>query len=329
MADTSVIRWGILGTGGIARKFAADLQLLPDATLHAVGSRAEERANTFGDRFDVPQRYGAYADLAADPDVDIVYVATPHPSHHADARVCLAAGKAVLCEKPFTLNADEAADLIALARERGLFLMEAMWTRFLPVFGDVQRLLDAHAIGEVQLVQGDICAHRAFDAGHRLFNPELGGGALLDLGVYPISLASQVLGPPDAVTSSAVLGATGVDEQSAYVLRYDSGAMAVLAASFRTNGPREIVISGTGGRIRIHARWWCATTITIERDGQDAETIARPYEGHGYQFEAAHAMDCLRAGRAESPVMPLGETLQIMQTLDRLRAPWGLVYPGE
>ena len=329
MPDASPIRWGILGTGKIAHLFADDLQLLPDAELAAVGSRSQERADTFGDEYDVPHRFGSYEALAEQADVDVVYVGTPHPSHVADARLCLQAGTPVLCEKPFTLNAGEAEALISLARERGLFLMEAMWTRFIPAVVELRRLLDGGALGAVRFVQADFCIHRPFDAEHRMFNPELGGGALLDLGVYPISLASMVLGAPGEITSSAVLGETGVDEQSAYLLRYEGGALAVLASSVRVDGPREVVISGTEGRLRLHRPWWYASRLTVEREGEAAETIAYPFEGHGYQFEAAHVAACLREGRTESPVMPLDETLAIMRTLDRLRAQWGLVYPGE
>lgn len=323
------IHWGILGTGKIARAFAADLALLPDAVLHAVGSRTDERAQAFGADFDVPHRHGSYGALADDGEVDVVYVATPHPSHAADVRLCLEGGRAVLCEKPFTLNASEARALVEEARARSLFLMEAMWTRFLPAVVELRRLLQEQATGRVHLVQADLSARRAFDPAHRIYDLALGGGALLDLGVYPVSLASLILGPPDALASTATLGTTGVDEQSAYVLRHAGGALAVLTASVRVDGPNEAVVSGENGRLRVHAPWWHPTRLGLERADGTAETWSFPFEGSGYQFEAAHVGDCLRAGATESTVMPLDETVAIMETLDALRAPWGLTYPGE
>ena len=323
------IRWGILGTGKIARAFAADLALLPDAVLHGVGSRTAERARAFGAAFDVPHRHGSYQALAADAEVDVVYVATPHPSHVADVRLCLEEGRAVLCEKPFTLNAAEARALVALARARGLFLMEAMWTRYLPAVVELRRLLQEQAIGRVHLVQADLSARRDFDPAHRIYDRALGGGALLDLGVYPVSLAALVLGPPEAMTSIATLGTTSVDEQSAYLLHHTDGALAVLTASVRVDGPKEAVVSGEAGRLRLHAPWWHPTLLSLERAVGTVETWAFPFDGGGYQFEAAHVGHCLRKGMTESPIMPLEETVAIMETLDALRASWGLTYPGE
>ncbi len=210
------IRWGILGTGNIAHLVASDLQLLPDAEIAAVGSRAQARADAFGDEFDVPQRFGSYEALVTGGDVDVVHVASPHSHHVEHATMALEAGCAVLCEKPLALNADGAARLIATAREQDQFLMEGMWTRFLPVMDDVRRVVE-NELGEVQVLRADIGFHQPFDPEHRIFNPALGGGALLDLGVYPMALAFECFGPPDDVTSSVVLGETGVDEQCAVV----------------------------------------------------------------------------------------------------------------
>ncbi|PSQ90902.1 MAG: gfo/Idh/MocA family oxidoreductase [Bacteroidetes bacterium QS_4_64_154] len=322
--------WGILGTGTIAHLVAEDLALLPNAELTAVGSRAQERADAFGDTFDVPHRYGSYEALVANPDLDVVHVASPHSAHLKHATMALEAGCAVLCEKPLALNAEQAERLIATARRRDQFLMEAMWTRFLPVMDDVRRLVhDEQALGDVHLLQADIGVAQSFDPTHRLFDPALGGGALLDLGVYPLAFAFDLFGPPDTVTSSAVIGETGIDEQCAAVFRYDDGTQAVWHASVRADAGRTCVLAGTGGRLRGTRAWWKGAPFELTRDDGTAETWARPYEGNGYQFEAAHVMHCLRAGRTESPRMPLDESRALLETMDALRNEWGVTYPQE
>ncbi len=322
--------WGILGTGNIARLVAEDLALLPDAELTAVGSRAQDRADDFGDTFQVPRRYDSYEALVDDSDLDIIHVASPHPAHLEHATMALEAGNAVLCEKPLTLNAAQAEDLIDTARTENQFLMEAMWTRFLPVMEDVRRLVhDEQVLGDVQLLQADIGLTHPFDPTHRLFDPALGGGALLDLGVYPIAFAFDLFGPPDTVTSSAVLGETGVDEQCAAVFRYDDGTQAVWHASVRADAGRTSVLAGPDGRLRGSRAWWKGAPFTLTRSDGSTETWARPYEGNGYQFEAEHVMNCLREGRTESPVMPLDESHSLLETTDTLRDEWGMTYPQE
>jgi predicted dehydrogenase len=323
------IRWGILGTGRIARTFARGLALLPDAVLVAVGSRSQATADAFGDTFDVPRRHASYVALAGDPDVDVVYVATPHSLHRDNSRLCLQAGKAVLCEKPFAINAGEAQDVIALARKNGCFLMEAMWTRFLPVLEKVRHLLGDSAIGEVRMLIADFGFDAPFDPQSRLFDPHLGGGALLDVGVYLVSLASMLFGPPTRITGMAHLGQTGVDEQAAVTLGYEGGQLAVLATAIRTRTPQEALLAGTEGHIRIHSQWWHPTTLTLSIHGQEDDVMHLPFEGNGYSYEATEVMDCLRAGKLESDLMPLDETLAIMRTMDHIRAQWGLRYPME
>ena len=324
------IRWGILGTGGIARLMAADLQLLPQADLVAVGSRAQARADAFGDEFDVPRRYASYEALVTEADVDLVYVATPHTYHAAHATLALEAGHAVLCEKPLAINAAEAQALIATARAEEQFLMEALWTRFLPAMVDVRRLVtEERVLGDVHLLRADIGVVHPFDPEHRLYNPALGGGALLDLGVYPISLAFDLLGPPDDVVSSAVVGTTGVDEQCAAIFRYDDGRMATWNASVRADIGRTCAIGGTEGRLEGRRAWWKGAPFVHTRPDGTSETYARPFEGNGYQFEAAHVMRCLRNGRLESPVMPLDESHALLQVADALRREWGVRYPQE
>jgi predicted dehydrogenase len=322
-------RWGILGTGNIASQFARGLQSLANAELVAVGSRSQSSANTFGDTFAVPRRHASYAALAADPQVDAIYIATPHSLHLENMLLCLEAGKAVLCEKPFTINAAQARTAIDLARRRGLFLMEAMWTRFMPLMVDLRRLLADGVIGDVRMIAADFGFRTAFDPQKRLFDPALGGGALLDVGVYPVSLASMILGRPNRVAGLAELGATGVDEQAAVTLGYPDGRLAVLHTAIRTRSPHEAVIMGSDGFIRLHPRWWYPTTLTIDRPNQPAETREYSYEGNGYNYEADEVRRCVAEGKTESDVMSLDETLAIMETLDAIRAAWGLKYPME
>lgn len=323
-------RWGILGTGNIAHLFASDLALLPDAELVAVGSRAQARADAFGNRFDVPRRYDAYEDLVADSELDLIYVATPHTYHAEHAAMALEAGTPVLCEKPLAVNVNEAANLIETARRRDLFLMEAMWSRFLPVMDDVRRLVtERDALGDVEVAQADIGLVQEFDPDHRLFDPSLGGGALLDLGVYPIAFAFDLFGRPDEVLSSALVGETGVDEQCAAIFRYDDGPQFIWHASVRADAGRTCVLAGPGGRLRGRRAWWKGAPFELTRADGTTDTWMRPYEGNGYQFEAAHVMRCLRDGRGESPVMPLDESRAILDVTDDLRGEWGVQYPGE
>ncbi|MGH8969295.1 MAG: Gfo/Idh/MocA family protein, partial [Actinomycetes bacterium] len=316
------------GTGGIARSFAADLALLPDAEVAAVGSRSTAGAQDFGGRFDVARRHSSYADLVNDPDVDVVYVATPHPYHHGAARLAIDAGKAVLVEKPFTIDAAEAVDLVGAARARGVFLMEAMWARFLPHMARVRSLVTSGALGEVRSVVADHGQWFEADASHRLFAPGLGGGALLDLGIYPVSFASMVLGTPRRVTAVSEPAFTGVDAQTSVLLQYGSGAHAVLTTSLEAVGPNRAVVVGTEARLEIDATWYAPTTFTVtSRSGSQIEHFEEPHEGSGLRHEAAEVMRCLRAGAVESDLMPLDETVEIMRTMDEIRRQIGLTYP--
>jgi predicted dehydrogenase len=327
MADQ--IRWGILGTGNIAHQFARGLKSTPDAKLLACGSRSQESADAFGDMFNVPRRYDSYAALTHDPDIDVIYIGTLHPFHAENALLCLDAGKAVLCEKPFTMNAREADHIIRRAREGGLFLMEAMWTRFIPAMVKVRELIAAGVIGGVRMLTADFGFRFEFDPQHRLFNHELGGGALLDVGIYPIALAASLLGKPTEIVSQAHIGDTGVDEQSALIFKYAGGELALLSSAVRTETPQEACIMGTNGMIRIASRWWMPGQFRLAVQGQPEQVFDLPFEGNGYNYEAAEVGRCLRAGLLQSPVMPLDETLAIMRTMDTIRAQWGLVYPGD
>jgi len=311
-----VIRWGIIGTGGIASTFAADLEFTDSGTVAAVGSRRAGSADAFADRFGIPGRHAGYEALVAHPEVDAVYVATPHPMHHHDALLALRAGKHVLVEKPFTMTAAEAEELVAEARARGLFLMEAMWARFLPHMREVQRLLADGALGEIATVHADHSQWFAEDAEHRLFAPELGGGALLDLGVYPVSFASMVLGEPDRVAAIADPAFTGVDAQTSILLGYASGAHAVLNCTLRALGPTRAAIVGTEARIEIDGAFYQPVAFTlIPREGEPQRMFDPPDEG-GLRHEADEVARCLGEGLLESPLMPLDETVAIMRTMD-------------
>jgi predicted dehydrogenase len=324
------IRWGILGPGTIARRFAAGLSVLPDAELVAVGSHSPERAEQFGAEFNAPHRHTSYEALANDPDVDAVYVATPHPMHKDNTILCLRAGKAVLCEKPFAVNRGEAEEMVRVAREEKRFLMEAMWTRHVPAIRRARQWLVEGAIGEPRILQVDFGFRATLNPEHRLFAPELAGGALLDVGVYCVSLASMVFGgAPERIASMAHLGETGVDEQAAMLLGYRGGAMAVLYTAVRTETPHEAYILGTEGQIKIHTPFWRTTHVTLTVQGQVVEDIELPYDGTGYNCEADTVGQCLRAGKLECDLMPLDESVSIMGTMDQLRAQWGLRYPME
>ncbi|MBX2998537.1 MAG: Gfo/Idh/MocA family oxidoreductase [Caldilineaceae bacterium] len=323
------IHWGIIGTGNIASQFARGLAVLDDAQLVAVGSRSVESANRFGDLFDVPHRHSSYESLAHDPDVDIVYVATPHVYHADNSLLCMGAGKAVLCEKPFTVNGAQAQTVIDYARQHGIFLMEAVWTRFLPHMEQVIGLVQDGAIGQIKMVQANFGFRTEVDPSSRVFDPALGGGSLLDVGIYPIYLAHLLLGAPDEIRTLAHLGETGVDEQAAVLFGYQGGPVAVLSSAIRAALPDTVVIAGDAGQILIHERWWAPSSFTLQRDGHDAETFNPPLEGNGYNYEAAEAAYCLRAGGAESAKLPLDTTLAVMRAMDEIRTVWGLRYPVE
>jgi predicted dehydrogenase len=313
-----MLRWGIIGTGAIARAFAAELTRTDSGRVAAVGSRSLETAQAFG----AGRPYGSYEALVSDPEVDVVYVATPHPFHHANARLALEAGKPVLVEKAFTINAEEARDLVRLARERGLFLMEAMWTRFLPHMAEIRRILEAGELGEVVTVLADHGQWFALDPAFRLFAPELGGGALLDLGVYPVSLASMVLGTPNRVVTLSTPAFTGVDGQTSILLGYPSGAQSVINCTSSAVSPTKAAIVGTDARIEIGQRWYGQTAFDyIPRGGEP-----RRYEAgvpSGLRFEADEVARCLSEGLLESPLMPLDETVSIMETMDEVLAQAG------
>lgn len=312
--------WGLIGTGGIAETFAADLMFTDSGRAVAVGSRHMDSANRFADAFDIPNRHASYEELIADPDVDVVYVATPHPMHHANALLALRAGKPVLVEKAFTMNAAEARDLVATARAERLFLMEAMWTRCLPHIAEIRRLLADGALGEIVTVTADHGQWFARDPGFRLFAPELGGGALLDLGVYPVSFASMVLGTPDRIVSLIDPAFTGVDGQTSMLFGYASGAQAILTCTSSAKSPTRGAIVGTDARIEIEGDFYAPTSFTLITRAGDPTYFEAPDEGRGLWYEAEEVARCLREGLLESPLMPLDESVSIMETMDAVLA---------
>lgn len=325
----TTIKWGIAGPGGISSQFAKDLAFAQGAELVAVGGRNLEKARKFAEEHGVSRAYGSMEELAQDSEVDIVYIGTLHPIHKENMLTFLRAGKSVLCEKPFTMTAAEAAEAIACAKENGVFLMEAMWTRYLPAIRQVQSWLADGLIGDVRLVKAEF----GFDAGWnpegRLLNPALGGGALLDAGIYPVSFASMVLGEqPKNISSTVRIGETGVDEQFSLLFEYEDGRSASLHGAVRLPMSNEAVIYGTKGHIRVPDFLW-TRTATLHVSGQEPVTVNDDRKARGYSYEAEEAMACLREGRKESALMPQAETLGIMRTLDRVRAQWGLRYPFE
>ena len=324
------IRWGIVGTGGIAHQFAKGLGVLEDTEITAAASRTKASAEKFAEEFGIPGKHIGVESLANDENVDVVYIATPHPRHKDDTINCLKGGKAVLCEKPFAMNSRETSQMIECARKNKLFLMEAMWMYFFPAIKKVGELIASGAIGEIRLVNVNFCFRRQWQAESRLFNPQLGGGTLLDIGVYVIAMAHRIFGKePVQISSVPDIGKTGVDEQSSIIFRYDNGAMASLNCSFRVETPCEATIFGTGGYIKIPHKFFNPDRILVKTEQQPEKEMKFDRLGNGYSFEAAEVMQCLREGKLECPTMPLDTTVTIMKMMDNIRQQWGLVYPME
>ncbi len=325
----SKIRWGILGAGNIAHSFAKGLLSLPDAGVQSVASRTPDKLETFAAEYGIPVRHASYEALASDPSVDVVYIAVPHSSHYDMIRLCLEHGKHVVCEKPMTYCALRTREAAALARNRKLFLMEAMWTRFFPLMQEVRIRIARGEIGEIRMIQADFGFRADIHPEGRLFDPNLAGGSLLDVGVYPISLFHMLLGKPRQITGFAAMGGTGVDEQAAWVFRYDGGQLAIGSSAVRTSTPHEALIAGTEGSIHIASPWWKPTRMTLRHPGKPDATVEHPLESTGMQYEAAAAMECIRNHRIECPVIPLDESIAIAESMDELRRQWGFVYPME
>ena len=320
------IRWGIVGPGRIAAKVVPDFAYVPGAVCVAAGSRSLARAQAFADQQGLARAYGSYGDLIAAPDIDALYIATPHPQHHKIAVAALEAGKAVLVEKTFTATVAGAEDIVAAAQRTGVFAMEAMWTRFQPAIVAARALIEDGAIGEVRQVQADLGVDRPYDESDRLFDPAQGGGVLLDLGVYVVSIAQYFLGEPDRIEVTGSLAPTGVDWEVGLLLGYPDGRAATLLGSLRHHTPGAAWIFGTRGWIEIPPRFHHPDRIVLHRKGAEPEVIVRPPLGVGYSHEFAEVDRCLREGRTESPVMPLADTLAVQRILNEASERLGVFH---
>ena len=309
------IRWGIVGPGRIAEKVTGDFRDVDGAEPVAVASRSAARAQEFAARHGLARAYGSYAEILTDPDIDVLYVATPHAQHHAFALAALRAGKALLVEKSFTATTAGAAEVIDLARGTGIFVMEAMWTRFQPAVVALRELVADGAIGEVRSVQADLGVAREYEPTDRLFDLALGGGALLDLGVYVVSFAQMLLGTPERVVAAGSLFPSGADAEASLLLDHGDGRTATLTTSLRQALPGQARVFGTEGWIDVLPRFHHPQTIVLHRAGAEPETITRPATGGGYAHELIEVTECLRAGRSESAVMPLADTLAVQSVL--------------
>jgi predicted dehydrogenase len=326
---TEHLRWGILAAGGIAGTFVKDLQVI-GAPVTAVGSRDLDKARAFAERNGIPNAHGSYEELVADPEVDVVYVATPHPGHVAAALLALDAGKHVLVEKPFTMSAAEAQAIVDRAGEKGLIALEAMWTRWLPHMIRVREIIAAGTLGEVRAVIADHDQKANPDPGARMQNPDLGGGALLDLGIYPVSFAWDILGAPDRVVAISDPTATGVDQQTAIVLGYPGARMAMLHTELDARGPNRAVVIGTDARIEIDPVWYTPTSFrVVDPDGAVLESYESRVDGRGMQFQAQELERLVAEGHGADDILPPAESVAIMATLDEIRRQIGLSYPGE
>ncbi len=329
---TKKIRWGILGAGRIAQKFASDLKLVEDAVLYAIASRGKANTELFSGLYPAALQYDNYEALVQNPDVDVIYVATPHGLHYTHTLLCLQHGKAVLCEKAFALNSRQAKEMIAAAKAQQVFLMEALWSKFTPPWQKMMEMIRNGQFGEIKNVLINFGFIPQAPVADRLFNPALGGGTVLDIGIYNVFYALSVLGKPDHIEASMTPAATGIDEQCAVLFRYNNGAMAQLFSSYSTHLATEADISGNKGRIRLTHRFYTPdTTIEFYPGRADSKTIipTQPTEGFGYHYEARHVGECLRKGLTESPVMTHADTLLLMETMDEIREKAGIRYPAD
>ena len=327
--NVQTIRWGIIGTGRIARAFAYGLKFTKNGKLCAIASRTHESAKDFAQEWDIPFVFGSYRDLAESTEIDAVYIATPHSSHAENSILCMQNGKAVLCEKPLAVNAREVESMIKVSKETNSLLMEGMWSRFPPLMTVLRKWLESGRLGDIRTLHADFgFLPKNKDPNGRLFNPSLAGGSLLDIGVYPVSLASMIMGKPTEIRTLANIGKTGVDEQAGWIFGYQNGALSVLLSSLECETRQEAFIAGTKGSVRIYKQCWKPQKMTfMETNGTETETVDMPFEGNGFNYEAESFGNLLLEGKKESPIMPLKESLEIMRQMDRIRKEWNLVYP--
>lgn len=328
-ASAPSLRWGIIAPGGIGRKFALDVSGQTSSTILAVGSRSQERADAFAARFRVPRAYGSYDALLADPDVDAVYISSPHSQHHDQAIAALRAGKPVLVEKAFTRSAAEAREVFAVAAEQGLFAMEAMWSRFLPHYRALADLVEAGELGTILEARAFHWQDLPADSVPRMWKPELAGGALLDLGVYPLSFLHMLFGVPDEITTVGTLTETGVDYLETVVLRYPNGTVATASAGMGAAGTNTASVTGTKARVDIGSTFYTPQNLTITAPDASARIVPGQIRGGGFEYEAAEAARCISEGRTQSDFMPWQATIEVLETMDEVRRSLGVVYPGE
>lgn len=322
-------KWGVMGPGRIAHEFARGLQVIEEASLYAVASTTPGKAEQFAGQYGGAKTYSTYEALVNDPEVDGVYIATPHRYHFENAMLCLNAGKPVLCEKPLTVNAKETKELIKTSKEKKVFLMEALWTRYLPIYPVIRKWLDEKAIGDISLMVGTFGANVPKDKDDRWQNPELAGGTLLDMGIYPITVSQWVMqSQPKSFVASAHIGNTGIDELTTFSLKYENDVISQSHSSFMSDHINDFWIYGSKGRIRIHPHFWGTTKATLFTDEQEL-TVEKPLRAGGFEYQTEEAMRCIRAGLLESPGMTHADTLANMELMDSIRAEIGLKYPFE
>lgn len=327
MMKIKKIRWGIVGPGTIAKKFAKAIKNVTEAELCAVASRSRERGDAFAQVFDIPEVFGSYEEMAASPDIDAVYIATPHPAHKTCAELFLNAKKHVLCEKPICINANEARQLLACAEKNGVFLMEAMWTKFLPAIREAQRLVAAGEIGEVRAVSADFCYNTEKERCPMLYDNSMAGGSLLDVGVYGINAACFFEGYDVQTVTSYCRVADGVDTHASVILGYESGATAIATSAINVKKPSSAYIYGSNGYLFI-PDFYRAQSLVINKKG--AETVLRlPSIGEGFEEEIIESCRCIAAGKTQSDIHPMTDSIKVLEIMDTVRAQNGIVYPSE
>ncbi len=325
---SKIYNWAILGCGRIAGKFASDLKLLPNANLYAAASRSIENAQQFANEWDFEKAYGSYLEMLNDPNVDAVYVATPHSHHYEHTLLCLNHKKAVLCEKAFAMNLNEVNEMVTCAKQNSTFLMEAFWTMFQPSFTKAMEIVNSGELGALKIVRSDFAFNAPFIEDKRLYNTSLGGGSLLDIGIYPVFAALTSLGVPKSIKTFADFSPTGSEESINMMFKYDGGEMANLTSSFATHSPIQTEYLCEKGYVVLNPRWFTPTDITIWKEGGEVSTIESKHrEGFGYQYEAQHVMECLDAGLIESPKMTWEISQNLMEILDRIRIDAGIFFP--
>lgn len=323
---SKTINWGILGCGKIADKFAQDLTLLENTKLIAVASRSKERAESFGAKHSALRTYGSYEELVNDDTIDVIYIATRHPLHYSSTMLCLNHNKNVLCEKPFAMNRSEVQNMINLATEKKLFLMEALWSRFLPAIEKMKSLIEEGLIGEVKIIQADFGFKAMQDSSNRLFNKTLGGGSLLDIGIYPLFISQLILGIPSNINANAIFTSSGIDESCGMILKYDSGALAVLYSTFTSTTTNEAFVHGTKGTLKLHNRFHQSSQLSFIKNEKTIEIFDLPLIGLGYAHEIMHVNECLASGLTQSPKMTHQDSLNLIALLDEVRKEIGLKY---